>query len=237
MRIAICDDERESLENIKGLIRVFCTEKNIDAEIDCFTCGRNLIASQNEYSLIFLDIYLTDMFGTDVVRSLNAAVSQFVFITASREHAVEAFSLNAVHYLVKPIAQQEMNEALERCFLRLGQRLPKILEVKTGQGLVPIPTDNIVYIEVFNKVSIIHTTKNKIQAYVSLNALYKLLDCNNFMRAQRSYIVNMCYIESFFFDHLILQGGLEIALSRSNRVELKNQYQHFLFHLARRGDI
>ena len=57
------------------------------------------------------------------------------------------------------------------------------------------------------------------------------------MKAQRSFIVNMNFIELFYFDHIVLANGKDIVLSRSNRTELKNQYQQFLFRLARRGEI
>lgn len=97
--------------------------------------------------------------------------------------------------------------------------------------------DNIVYIEVLNKICTVHTEKNSFQTYISLDALSELLDGTSFIRAQRSFIVNMKYIESFYFDHIVMQGGKEIVLSRSSRTELKNQYQQFLFHLARRGAV
>lgn len=54
------------------------------------------------------------------------------------------------------------------------------------------------------------------------------------MRAQRSFIVNMNFIESFYFDHIVLSTKKEIVLSRNTRSQLKNQYQQFLFRLARR---
>lgn len=163
--------------------------------------------------------------------------SRFIFTTSSREHALEAFSLNAAHYLLKPLTKDAVREALRRCLPRPEENFPKLLEVKTGPGIVPVPIDNIIYIEVFNKICTIHTEKNSFQTYTSLDALSELLDGDSFMRAQRSYLVNMKYIESFYFDHIVLQGGKEIVLSRNNRAELKNQYQQFLFHLARRGAI
>lgn len=238
MRIAICEDENNSLINLKKQIGVFCTGKNITGEIDCFSCGIDFIASQNQYEIIFMDIYLPDIIGTDVIRRLSGrADSQVVFTTNSREHAVEAFGLNAAHYLVKPLTQETVNQALERCLDFLGKEALKILEVKSGQGIVPIPTKNIAYIEVFNKISMIHTKKNVIQTYASLDALFEILDEHCFMRAQRSFIVNMNYIDFFSFDRLFLQDGTEIMLSRNNRAELKKQYQRFLFDLARRGDV
>lgn len=238
MRIAICEDEHDSLINLKNLILVFCAGKYITTEIDCFSCGGDFIESQKEYEIIFMDIYLPDMMGTDVIRRYSAAAgSQIVFITISRDHAIEAFGLNAVHYLLKPLTQEAVNQALERCVAHLGQKETKILEIKNRHGTVPVPMANIVYIEVFNKVSIVHTQKSTIQTYASLDALFQLLDKRCFMRVQRSFIVNMNFIETFLFDRLILQDGTEIVLTRNNRTELKNQYQRFLFDLARRGDV
>ena len=96
---------------------------------------------------------------------------------------------------------------------------------------------NIIYIEVFNKISVIHTTGNTLQTYTSLDALFEALGPHMFMRAQRSYIVNMKFIDSFFYDHILLQNRLEIKLSRNNRSILKTQYQNFLFDLARKGEL
>ena len=82
----------------------------------------------------------------------------------------------------------------------------------------------------------IHTAKRSFQTYMTLNSIFELLD-DSFMKAQRSFIVNMHAIESFYFDHIVLTDGKDIVLSRKNRSDLKKQYQDFLFHAARRGMI
>lgn len=185
-----------------------------------------------------MDIYLGGINGVEAARNISqTGRGRFIFTTASREHALEAFALNAVHYLLKPLTKNAVREALGRCLPKHEDEHPNFLEIKTRQGVVPIPMDNIVYIEVLNKICTVHTEKNSFQTYISLDALSELLDGTSFIRAQRSFIVNMKYIESFYFDHIVMQGGKEIVLSRSSRAELKNQYQQFLFHLARRGAV
>lgn len=185
-----------------------------------------------------MDIYLGGINGIETARNVSrTGRERLIFTTASREHALEAFALNAVHYLLKPLTKNAVREALRRCLPGHETEHPKLLKIKTRQDTLPIPMDNIVYIEVFNKICTIHTKKSSFQTYTSLDALFELLDESSFIRAQRSFIVNMKYIESFYFDHIILQGGKEIVLSRSSRAELKNQYRQFLFHLAGRGAI
>ncbi len=85
------------------------------------------------------------------------------------------------------------------------------------------------------KLCLIHTEKNEFRTYTSLDALFEQLD-DSFLRLQRSYVVNMNFIESFLFDRVILKNNMEIMLSRSNRSEMKKQYQSFLFQMAR-GDL
>lgn len=182
-----------------------------------------------------MDIYLDGINGMEAAQKISGTVqSRFVFTTATREFAPEAFSLNAAHYLLKPLTMDAVREALRRCLPETAEKSDtKTLEIKTRQGNVPVPMDKITYIEVFNKVCVIHTVERFLQTYTSLDALFQLLDDSLFIRAQRSFIVNMKYIETFFFDHIVLQDGKEIMLSRNKRAELKNQYQQFLFHLAR----
>lgn len=240
LNIAICDDNEMDSNHLQDSICSFCAKYNLPVIIDTFCCGEDFLDGQKQqsYEIIFMDIYMTGISGIDTIRTLNlSGNSQIIFTSTSREHAIEAFGLNATHYLLKPLTDIDVEEALNRCLQRLGSFPTKQLEIKTTRGTVPIPIDNIIYIEVLNKICSIHTEKNIFQTYMSLNTLFELLDDDAFMRAQRSFIVNMHYIEAFFFDHVVLKDGKEIILSRNNRPELKEQYQNFLFESARRGTI
>ena len=211
------------------------------AQITHFFSGEDLLTAQNKNTppdIIFIDIFMKGISGIETAKNIvRKRGSRFVFTTNSREYALEAFSLNAAHYLLKPLTKEAVREALRRCLPRLEDAEARMLEIKTGQGITPIPTDNIIYIEVYNKICTIHTEKNSFHTYTSLDSLFEHLDMVSFMRAQRSFIVNMKYIESFYFDRIILHGGKTIVLSRTNRAKLKKQYEQFLFHLARRGAI
>lgn len=240
MKIAVCEDNPEDYKILEKMIHAFLEHHNIKAEIASFSCGEDFLTAHTDmhYDIVFMDIYLTGSTGIETAAvACSLSPVQTIFTTTSQEHAIEAFSLNAAHYLVKPLSLEAVADAMERCLLRMGIRYSEHLDIKTSQGMVSIPTDNIVYIEVFNKVCLIHTEKNSFQTYSSLEAIFELLDSNTFLRAQRSFIVNMNFIESFYFDHIVLSNGKDIVLSRNNRTELKDQYQQFLFRLARREGV
>lgn len=237
MRIALCDDEAVSRQAMQELVQAFGNEQKLEFEIDTFSSGEDFLTSAQEYDIVFMDIYLTGISGMETVERLGGSERcQVVFTTTSREHAIEAFGLNAAHYLVKPLTAKAVAEAIERCLSRLGQSPGKALTVKTGQGAVSVPMEKIIYIEVLDKLCTVHTAKNAFQTYASLDALYEQLD-GSFLRVQRSFVVNMDFIESFLFDRVVMQGGTEIMLSRNNKPVLKKQYQDYLFHLARRGEL
>lgn len=234
MQIALCDDEEQQLHVLEDCLRAYATTHALDFTLTRFFDGETFLASSEEFSIVFMDIYLGDLLGTDLIRQLDKA-AQVVFITTSQDHAIEAFNLGAVHYLLKPITEASVWEAMDRCLARMGTGAESILHIQTGHGSIPIATTQITYIEVFDKVCVIHTTKQKFRTHTALNALFEQLDGNQFIRPQRSFVVNMAFIDSFLSGKVILKDGTEITLSRNNRAALKAQYQRFLFDLTRRG--
>ena len=236
LNIALCDDDKDDIQRLHNLLQTYALDQNFLIQLTEFSNGEDFLSThaQQPFDIVFMDIYLTGMKGTDVIASCNSEALQTIFTTTSREFAIEAFNLNASHYLLKPFTYEAINDAMKRCLAAKDVQHFRCLEIKTNQGLVSLPVHQILYIEVFNKICLIHTEKNTFHTYSSLDSLFELLDRHTFMRAQRSYIVNMNYIESFYFDHIVLSNGKEIMLSRNTRLESKKQYQQFLFQLARR---
>lgn len=237
LRIAICDDNLPDCKALTILLGMACTKLGLTARTDTFSCGEDFLAAHrlSPYDIVFMDIYMNGINGTDTMRNaMSLGHCKFIFTTVSSEYALEAFALQAVHYLLKPLKEEAVTEAIKRCLPMPPPEEGRILHIKTTQGNMPILMDSISYIESMNKICYIHTKKSRFCSYTSLNALYELLDATLFLRAQRSYIVNMHFIDSFYFDHIVLHDGTEITLSRTNRSELKKQYQQFLFRLARR---
>lgn len=240
MQIALCDDDENLLKTLEIYIDAYSKARGICIQCDRFTNAEDLLNSSHSYQIIIMDIYLGSLNGIDAIRlhrqSNNCPV---VFISCSREHAVEAFGVNATHYLVKPLTEEAVATALDRCLeqLDIRQTSENFLELKTNYQIIFVPENDITYIEVFNKVCVVHTREKEFRTYTPLNVLYDALDREQFMKPQRSFIVNMNYIDAFLSDHLTLLNGQSITLSRGNCAKLKAQYQQYLFHLARRKNL
>ena len=115
MRIAICDDEREEIVKIQNMIAGI----QGNYQVDTYHSGRALLeaAADAKYDIVFCDIYMKDGNGLDTAKELLALSPDTanVFITSSKEHAVEAFSIQALHYLVKPVRQEDVVEISGDC--------------------------------------------------------------------------------------------------------------------------
>lgn len=215
MKIALCDDDQSQIDSLQAFLALYQTTRGLTFSITPFISGEALLNSSEQFQIIFMDIYMDGLSGTETIRRLGGD-PQVVFITTSREHAIEAFGLGATHYLLKPLEQSAVWEAMDRCLSRLGETAQPVLHIQNNQGNIFIPTTQIDYIEVYNKLCIVHTDQQQFQTYTPLNTLFEQLDNHQFLRPQRSFVVNMEYIASFLSNKLILKDGTEISLSRNN---------------------
>lgn len=244
-RIAVCDDDQKDLLVFSEHIRQYCREREIDVDLECFLSAQKLLDRIAEFDIIFMDIYLKDANGLKMIEQVRRKIpdTPVVFITSSREFAIDAFRVNALHYLVKPLSRTDLETALKRCFAMIQAAdlhnctetdKAKTLTVKIIKNPIPavIQMQDIQYIEVFRKVSVLHTKRSEFETYASLNSIYEQLD-DSFLRVQRSFIINMDAIQALTGEYIMLDGGVQIPVSRKNRAAIKQQYQDFLFHKAR----
>lgn len=233
MRLAVCDDEPAARDELAGLLRTWAEREGFPVEVACYATAEDFLTAARStfFDAVFMDVYLGDDVGTQVVASLgDEQRCRTVFVTTSLDHAIEAYGLRAAHYLVKPVTPEAVAEALARC---LPNDAPRTLNVRTATGPVPVPEAAISYIEVRNKVCELHTDQGLLRTYTSLDALTDALDPERFLRVQRSFIVNMARVSLFGSGSVEMDDGAVISLSRGNRTELRERYQRFLFAMAR----
>lgn len=130
--IALCDDETAELDKTESMIRDYektCAQTGF--LIERFENADELLYRVKEKDfapdIIFMDIYMPNQMGTEVVRELRSMGngSKVVFLTSSREHALEAYSMDAVQYLVKPISKETLFQVLDRFAQRTEEKRPR----------------------------------------------------------------------------------------------------------------
>lgn len=230
MKIALYEPDLSVANKIKSLTIQYFHIHSLSISIYWYPCAENLIQSidQMHFDLFILTIEQKDSDIKSAQKIRNLSNNPIIIISSSDRFALWSYSLNAVHYLLKPIHSHQLEEALIRS--NVIHQKESSLEIKVGHKNFLLPQKEINYIEVWKKVATIYTNKNSIKTYSSLELLYSRLDHTVFFRPQRSFLVNMNYIAAIQKDKIVLNNQVEITLSRIERNHLKQQYQNFIFH-------
>ena len=134
IKIAVCDDSPECVQNTNLMIEKWVKENNIIAEILCFDNGDALINKSLKYKfdIVFLDIVMPLLNGMDTARELrnHDKATKIVFLTSSPEFALESYSVKASDYCLKPVTYEKIHEVLDDCAKDINEE-PKNLTIKS----------------------------------------------------------------------------------------------------------
>lgn len=225
-RIAICEDEKYILEELHKKVEKYIEQKQIIASVKTYMSGEELLKEKITYNIVLLDMKLPGISGIEVAKQIYRK-SRIIFITFYEQYALDAFEVDAVHYLIKPVTEERLYLALDRAVDRLEQIDQKMLTlVKAGKTQI-IPIHDILYCEVFNHQVIIHTMQNSYNYSGSLDMLENELD-GSFFRCHRSFIINMRCIVGREEGMAIISNGDRILISRRKQAEFMQKLLKFL---------
>lgn len=234
--IAVCEDEQEHQDKISSFVKKYEAINCCDFELSFFSTAADFWKhyQPGAFNIVFLDIYLENDNGIEIGKKLRSLGEdcQIVFITSSRDFAIDGFELKAQHYIIKPIAEEKIVEALNRCLATLTEDM-KAIRLPVGKLEVSVRLKDIIYVEVFNKISVIHTINAEINTYLPLAELEKRLGGPPFLRCHRCSIVNMNFVEDYTNADFIMKNGDTVGIPRSNSVAVRQQYLDYVFTKVR----
>jgi len=177
---------------------------------------------KNPVDLVFLDIQMPDITGTQLARSLDKRQPMIIFTTAYGKFAVEGFNLNAVDYLLKPFDFNRFLEAVNRAkeyksFHETVNTNPEdsAIFIKSDYKNLRINTKEILYIEGFDDYIHIHLDTGKdLSTLMSLKSILEKLPEKEFLRIHRSYIVSVSKIQRIY-NQMIKLGDKELPIGKS----------------------
>jgi len=232
LRAIIVDDERHSLETTAILIRKFCPDVEVIAELQSPIDAVEII-NKEEPDLLFLDISMPKMNGFELLNVLTYKESDVIFTTAYDEYALEGFKQGAVHYLVKPIDAEDLVESVQRVKKKRlegkssginGMGLKPKIPISSLNGVELIEVDQIIRCESDGNYTTIVLHQRKITVSKTLKEIEKqLIDFPFFFRLHNSHLVNLNQVVKYIRGEggsVILSNQEEIGVSRSKKMEL-----------------
>lgn len=217
LKTVIIDDEPLALEVLKQYIAGTPALQLVQS-FDDAVAGKAYL-EENAVDLLFIDINMPDVKGTELVRSLQVR-PLVIFTTAYKNYALEGFELDAIDYLVKPIALERFNKAVQKAVEFYGLRKTAkpendCLFVRSEYQLVKINFDDILYIESMEDYLKIHVADGRpVMTLMTMKSVLDRLPPSQFARIHRSYIVPLSRIKSLV-NRKVNLGTVELPVSSS----------------------
>lgn len=233
----MCDDSREDIETLKGLAEQFAlAHDDIPMRFSTFGSAEELlehIETDGGFDLYILDVIMSEMTGIRLAQTLRGRddPAEIVFLTISPEYAVDAFSVFASGYMIKPVSAEDFNKTILRAVQKISREKNETLTLKTRDGLRRIPLNKIVMVESFNHMREITLSDSSVlETPTTLSELFELLsDYDRFFMPHRSYIANLDYLVGIVSYDLLMSGDHRIPVPKAQFASVQEFVQNYLF--------
>ncbi len=229
MRIAVCDDMPEEIEKICSAAELYEKERGVKFGINSYgSADTFLAAAENgmDFDAALLDVCMPDMSGIEAAQKLRSLhkKTDIIFLTTSRDYAVEAFSLSAVHYLIKPFTQEQFAEAMDRIF---GN--------DKGKNYITVRFEDELHRLDLNEVEFFEIRGHDLFIFMSGGKQFCLRQTMSSIRDQigenpsfaccgASYIVNLGHIKKMNTSLITMQCESRIPVPRRAYAQLEKRY-------------
>lgn len=236
-QIALCDDEITELEKAEKLLSIY-NYPGASLMIRQFQSTDELLSMVREKNydpdLIIMDICMPKETGETFPMGMEAAKmlrgmgsrAELLFLTRSREYALEAFDVDAAQYLLKPVSKDKLFSMLDRFLKEAGEEQDKYILLRLGGSLKKVALNDIVFCEAQRKSQCIYLEDGtELFQKLTMAKLYELLSsCREFVKVGASYIINLTHIDSLNAQEAQMDNGKKIYLPRGTYSSLREQY-------------
>lgn len=237
LTLCICDDNPQDRARIQALTEDFTgRHPEFPLEVQAFSSAYDLlerIEAKGGFDLYLLDVLMPHMAGLELARRVRVREepSEIVFLTSSREYALDAFDVEACGYLVKPVDAERFERTVLAAVRRLTRSENLCLLLKTRESLRRIPFRELVVVESFNhsRVCTLADGSTAVTSDTLTSLMERLSGDPRFFSPHRAYIINLEYISALNAGHVFLTTGQRIPVPRANLAALKKAYMEYLF--------
>jgi DNA-binding LytR/AlgR family response regulator len=228
LRALVIDDERPALDELAFLLE---RDPRVGAVLTSDSATDALRILQDlDVDAVFLDIQMPGLSGLDLAQVLSRfrTPPQVVFVTAHDEHAVDAFDLHAVDYVLKPVREDRLAEAVRRVVEGGGGPAPngdEQIPVERGGVIRFVSRSDITHVEAHGDYARLHTATDSHLLRTPLSALEEEWGPAGFVRIHRSLLVSLAHVDEVRMEAgrcTVVVGDRELAVSRRHTRELRD---------------
>ncbi|WEV14969.1 LytTR family DNA-binding domain-containing protein [Clostridium perfringens D] len=223
--IALCEDNSLQREELKNNLSKVLDEIGVEYKLLTFETGEDLLREYPEnLDMLFLDIQMGELTGMETARKVRKYDDkvEIIFITALWDYIQKGYEVRAFRYLIKPVKFKELQEQVTASVENILHKRYTYITIKDKNNVLKIRTEDILFLETFERKVIIHTNSQDYIVKMSMNKLEKELNNKGFFRCHTSYIVNLIKIEEIKKDYLLINKfTLPVSKYRMKNLKLR----------------
>jgi two-component system, LytTR family, response regulator len=239
MKAILVDDEPDGIRALKKMLEIHCPQVDIAA-----TCSNAMMAKEQirdmRPDVVFLDIQMPGKSGLELLTEMPEKNFEIVFVTAHNEYMLQALQYSAADYLLKPVDEDRLIEAVERVEKKIetGKREERTetllhnlsksgspaemrLCLPTMKGFIVLKLDEIIYCEAERSYTVFHLEGNKtVTVSKPLLDYDSLLKDTSFLRIHKSFLINLNHVKEYQRGEgglVIMSDNAEIEVSRRKK--------------------
>ena len=231
LKIAICDDEKEFRDAAERMLKLYMEDKGVSYQVDTFGVPSDLVDATEEgtiYDIYLLDIYMPGITGMSIATELRSrsVKSPVIFLTSSTDHALEAFGVDATHYLLKPYTKDNFYVGMDKAMQSITSHKNDSVILKVDNDYRSILVSKLIYCEAEDKYQRLYLENGeRLLVRISGTELYKLLsEFDSFYHCGRAHILSLDYISRVTADGVIFKNGTQLKLPHTALAELKKAF-------------
>lgn len=231
LKIAICDDEKKFCESAERMLKLYMEDKDVPFQADVFNIPSELVDATEKgtvYDIYLLDIYMPGVTGMSIATELRSrgVKSPIIFLTSSTDHALEAFGVDATHYLLKPYSKEIFYVGMDKAMQSIATHKDDSIVLKVDNEYRSILVSGIIYCESEDKYQRLYLERGeKLLIRISGAELYKQLSqFDSFYHCGRAHIINLDYISRVTADSVMFKNDTILKLPHTVLAPLKKAF-------------
>jgi DNA-binding LytR/AlgR family response regulator len=235
LRVAICDDCSVQAGIIMDLFNNYQTERiEMKAQVSNFDSGEALlksISSGDVYDLMLLDILMPGIDGIELAQEIRKHDEdvKLIYLTSTKEYAIEAFNVYAAHYIVKPITEGNLFPVLDKIIPMPKREVEPYITLSLPERNVKVPFSSLICLELSNRK--LHVSledgdrlSSKFLRQSFETSVAPLLKDSRFFQTHKSYVVNLMHALEMRSNSFIMKNNMVIPITRSKLAEAKERF-------------
>lgn len=224
LHIAVCDDDIKTLDEVKQILTAdYCRAKKLAAKVSAYCDGTDLLASEESFDIIFLDIEMQQSNGIEVaqkIRRMDMNVP-IVYITSYIDYWRRAYKVHAFDFITKPFKPEELCEVMRDYLAALDDASEETITFPTDDGVACFKINDIYYFMFEAKKKVyVYTADGRVLVRENLTDIYNMLNKERFYQTRRDCVLNLKYVQKIQNEFvIIMKNGDMLPLAQKKKDE------------------